>query len=107
VGGTDAGVQVWRLAAAGVPGGADTMGPGNPAHVVNPAGPSVLAGRVGSCGRLHGAGPRPEWFEDEFAQPAAADREPVFWSSATAQLFPEDNFVQADAVPQNRLKGPG
>lgn len=39
-----------------------------------------------------------ELFGDDYSQPDAADREPVFWTDGADQSTPEDDFVQADAV---------
>ena len=39
-----------------------------------------------------------ELFGDDYAQPDAADGEPVFWPDAAGQSTPDDDFVQADAV---------
>jgi hypothetical protein len=38
-----------------------------------------------------------ELFGDDYAQPDAADGEPVFWSASGGQNYPVDDFVQADA----------
>jgi hypothetical protein len=38
-----------------------------------------------------------ELFRDDYAQPDAADDEPVFWPSNGGQAFPGDDFVQPDA----------
>ena len=39
-----------------------------------------------------------ELFGDDYAQPDAADDEPVFWSAGSGQASPDDGFVQADAA---------
>ncbi len=38
-----------------------------------------------------------ELFGDEYAQPDAADREPVFWPDGAGQSTPDDAYVQVDA----------
>jgi hypothetical protein len=38
-----------------------------------------------------------ELFGDDYAQPDAAEGEPVFWSASGGQNYPDDDFVQADA----------
>jgi hypothetical protein len=39
-----------------------------------------------------------ELFGDDYSQPDAADREPVFWSDGGDQSASENDFVQADAA---------
>jgi hypothetical protein len=36
-------------------------------------------------------------FDDDYAQPDAADGESVFWARSAGQPFTDDDFVQADA----------
>jgi hypothetical protein len=39
-----------------------------------------------------------ELFGNDYSQPDAADREPVFWTDGAGQSTREDDFVQADAL---------
>ena len=34
--------------------------------------------------------------DDDYTQPDAADREPVFWTGGAGQTLPDDDLVQAD-----------
>ena len=43
-----------------------------------------------------GAHEQGQLFDDDYAQPDAADGEPVFWTGTARQPFPDDEFVQAD-----------
>ena len=36
-------------------------------------------------------------FGDDYAQPDAANGEPVFWIGGTRQPIPDEDFIQADA----------
>jgi hypothetical protein len=38
-----------------------------------------------------------ELFGDDYAQPDATDREPVFWPDGAGGSTPDDAYVQADA----------
>ncbi len=51
-----------------------------------PAAPPVAPADAGQ-GELSG---------DNYAQPDAADGEPVFWPASAGEAFPDDDFVQAD-----------
>ncbi len=43
-----------------------------------------------------GAHEQGQLFDDDYAQPDAADGEPVLWTGTARQPFPDDEFVQAD-----------